>query len=597
MNIQEGVFHILNNYSTEKTMAFKQNDLAIFLRHGIIDIMSNDLPTLKDSQYLLRGSAGAGNWAEIPWICIFNKDITTSAQRGIYIVFLFSSDMEKVYLSFNQGVTFFRDNKLTNQIEGISQLIRELIPREYKQGEFIERIDLNAIGDLGANYQRANILSKVYTKEDFKSSHINIKKDIEAFLKMYDYIYSILPGKDIDGLYENLLKQIQGKTGEGPMPVKEEPDTKVAINPNTMITHINDYIHAKGFIFDQEDISNLYLSLKTKPFVLLAGISGTGKSKLVQLFAQAIGANRSNGRYRLISVKPDWNDGTDLFGYMDINNKYVPGLLTEIVYDANKEENLNKPYIICLDEMNLARVEYYLSDYLSIIESREKTKDGIKTDKIFSEGYFPEANKYSSIYFSDNINIVGTVNMDDTTFSFSEKVLDRANTIEFSKVDLAALDLITRESEPKLLDNSNFETSYLTIKEALLKDRSYVERINNRIIALNNILKEYNAHFGYRVRDEMVFYMLENNTYGILPEDTAFDYQVLQKILPKISGSDHEIKNMLIDLHNYLNIDAQIVDSIDYIETINVEGSRHPKSTKKIKDMLRSCANGYTSFW
>lgn len=364
-----------------------------------------------------------------------------------------------------------------------------------------------------------------------------------------------------------------------------------------MITHINDYIHAKGFIFNQEDISNLYLSLKTKPFVLIAGISGTGKSKIVQLFAEAIGANRSNGRYSLISVKPDWNDGTDLFGYIDINDNYVPGLLTKIIYQANKPENLDKPYIICLDEMNLARVEYYLSDYLSIIETREKTIDGVKTCNIFPTDHFPKGNKYNTICFSDNINILGTVNMDDTTFSFSEKVLDRANTIEFSKVDLSALDFNTREAESKTLDNRNFRTSYLTIKEALQENRTYVQQVNGKVIEINQILEQYNKHFGYRVRDEIVFYMLENHLHGILPEDVAFDYQILQKVLPKISGSDREIKLLLIDLHNYLNMTSQVVDSIDYADMINIEDSKYPKSTKKIKEMLRSYENGYTSFW
>ena len=214
MSIQEGLLRILNNYLPEKRQSFKQNNLAIFLRNDIIDIISNHVPLLREDQYLLKGSAGAGNWAEIPWICIFNKNITNSAQRGIYLVFLFSSDMEKVYLSFNQGYTFYKDNKITNQIGEVSELIRGLIPTEYKQGEFLKAIDLNAVGDLGAGYEMTNILSKVYTKKDLQSSTIDIKKDIEDFLKIYDYIYSILPGKDIDALYKNLLNQVNGNTEE-----------------------------------------------------------------------------------------------------------------------------------------------------------------------------------------------------------------------------------------------------------------------------------------------------------------------------------------------------------------------------------------------
>lgn len=150
------------------------------------------------------------------------------------------------------------------------------------------------------------------------------------------------------------------------------------------------------------------------------------------MFAEAIGAH-----YSLISVKPDWNDNTELFGYKNINNEFVPGQLTRIIQEASKTENLNKPYFVCLDEMNLARVEYYFSEYLSIIESRYfDDSKRLLTDNIFSEGYLPTDNPYKDLTIPENLYIIGTVNMDDTTFAFSRKVLDRVNTIEFSDVRL-----------------------------------------------------------------------------------------------------------------------------------------------------------------
>ncbi|MBZ9607554.1 AAA family ATPase [Clostridium estertheticum] len=369
------------------------------------------------------------------------------------------------------------------------------------------------------------------------------------------------------------------------------------------IKNIEEYVKKKSFIYSNAAICNFYLSLKTKPFVILAGISGTGKSKLVKLFASAIGATSENGQYNIISVKPDWNDSTELFGYKNINDEFVPGKLTEIIFRASKEENINKPYFICLDEMNLARVEYYLSEYLSIIESRELDENNnIKTDRLFSKGYLAEGNEYANLRIPENIYIVGTVNMDDTTFAFSRKVLDRANTIEFSDVDLDALDFSNEECESINVDNDFFKTSFLTIKDALNSDDAFVRQTNSKVKDINEILEQGNKNFGYRVRDEIVFYMLENKINDLLSEDEAFDFQIMQKILPIITGSELVIKDILIKLFNYCNTSGkEVTASLDYIEDCETElksgNIKYKKSAKKILMMLRGYDDGFTSFW
>lgn len=138
------------------------------------------------------------------------------------------------------------------------------------------------------------------------------------------------------------------------------------------------YIAAKGFTFNEGLVENYYLSLKSKPFVILAGTSGTGKTRLVRLFAEAIGATSQNGRYKLVSVRPDWSDSSDLFGHVNLNDKFIPGAIIDFVKQA--ELDSRNPYFLCLDEMNLARVEYYLSDILSIIETREYVDGKVTTD-------------------------------------------------------------------------------------------------------------------------------------------------------------------------------------------------------------------------
>ena len=361
-----------------------------------------------------------------------------------------------------------------------------------------------------------------------------------------------------------------------------------------VLKRINQYINGNGYIYSYEELSNFYLSLKTKPFVILAGISGTGKSKLVRLFAESI-----NAKFKSIPVKPDWNDSTELLGYKNIKDEFVKGELYKVIDEA--KEHLDTPYFVCLDEMNLARVEYYLSEYLSVIESRKFETDKIVTDKLFSESYFENVED-NNISIPENLYIIGTVNMDDTTFSFSRKVLDRANTIEFSEIDLETLDFLTDEAETLVVDNSLLKTQFLNIKDALEIDRTYVEEINEKIVEINNILKPYSKHFGYRVRDEIVFYMLENKLANLLEEDMAFDYQIMQKILPTIIGSDVYIEEILIKLFkictgfNLENKQNYIKEAESVIKNES-EKCRYPKSATKILQMLKGYRDGFVSFW
>ncbi|MGL6186987.1 MAG: McrB family protein [Clostridium chrysemydis] len=383
-----------------------------------------------------------------------------------------------------------------------------------------------------------------------------------------------------------------------------------------LANEINQYLNDSGLNYSKDSLKNFYLSLKSKPFVILAGISGTGKSKLVKLFSDAIGAE-----YNLISVKPDWNDSTELLGYKDLNNKFVKGKLTKIILEASKDENKDKPYFVCLDEMNLARVEYYFSEYLSLIESRKRKDDGsIVTDKIFDS----EDAEYNDLLFPDNLYIVGTVNMDDTTFGFSKKVLDRANTIEFSDVDLT-LDFLNNSGEANEIvgvDNSFLKTNFISLKELIHSneiENKFIEDINNRIIEINNILKVYSRHFAYRVRDEILIYMAENKISNLFLEENselteeeneeisiskAFDYQIMQKILPLISGSDEYTRDILIDLFNYAFDKKErkeyIIDESNYrdkIDGIDLEKAKYKLTAKKLKDMLRGYDNGYATYW
>lgn len=361
------------------------------------------------------------------------------------------------------------------------------------------------------------------------------------------------------------------------------------IIPADIINKVESYIKNQGYNYTYNQLSNLYLSLKTKPFTILAGISGTGKSKIIRLLADSINAD-----YTLISVRPDWNDATEILGYKNLKEQFIKGQLTKTILKA--KENKNKIYFICLDEMNLARVEYYLSDYLSIIESRKKVGKDIITDNIVE---YQENNETIKLHIPDNIYLIGTVNMDDTTFQFSRKVLDRANTIEFSDVDLDNLFFESNEEVESLnVSNDFLKTTYLKTMDIEEEYREYAKEANKKIIEINEILKKSQKQFAYRVRDEILFYLVENKKANLLDEDTAFDYQIMQKILPAINGSEQSVYQVLIDLLNFIfetNDIETVEEAENHLETTTV---KYENSAKKIIYMLKGYQNdGYVSYW
>lgn len=386
--------------------------------------------------------------------------------------------------------------------------------------------------------------------------------------------------KKTDSVYE-----IEIIGGEKEMTVKEK------------INVIKEYIAAKGFNYEGDLIENFYLSLKSKPFVILAGTSGTGKTRLVKLFAEAIGA-----KMKLVPVRPDWSDSSDLFGHTDLSGRFQPGAIIDFIKQA--EWNSDTPYFLCLDEMNLARVEYYLSDFLSVIETRDRKANGeIETDPLVDVDYYKDSDakgKYGRVFIPENLYIVGTVNMDETTFPFSKKVLDRANTIEFSYVNLMSIVGDKKETAAQKLDNSFLKTDYLYLRDC--DDAELIESICFDLEELNQILVKANLHVGYRVRDEISFYLTNNKKADLLSKEAAFDNEIMQKILPRVQGSSAAIKDVLSELFikcagDYTGFSG--ISAYEQMESyIESKECKYPNSAKKIKFMMRRYEeDGFTSYW
>lgn len=537
---------------------------------------------------IVEGSIGKGNWAKIPWLALLDSRITDTTQKGVYVVYLFSEDMSRLYLTLNQGVTEISQKLGTVEARrSLRDKAQEIGVRPDVQAldgfKVGNDIDLATMSPLGLLYVEGTIAYKEYHARDLPDDNV-LERDLCSLLSVY----------------KNYADEI----------AVTDRKSRPPVNYRDTVHSIYEYIKAKGFVFEEDLLFNFFLSLKTKPFVILAGISGTGKTKLIELFAEAVGATNDNGRFELIPVRPDWNDSSDLLGYKNLEGKFQPGALTKVIQRALSD--INNPYFVCLDEMNLARVEYYFSDFLSLLETRRWYKGEIRTNKIFRETDFvfqEDREEFAGLYIPENLYIVGTVNMDETTHPFSKKVLDRANTIEFFEV---ALDNYGGYQEtsyfkgqaffpPEVL-SSVLRSEYCVLSDCLPEKKAIVDEVVNILTKVNDILQPANLHVGYRVRDEISFYMIYNQEFGLMDKDKAFDWQLLQKILPRLQGSSRKIYQALIGLFELCtNVPLESNEgAAEEAENVleNVAVVRWPRSARKIAYMLgRYEEDGFTSFW
>jgi len=343
------------------------------------------------------------------------------------------------------------------------------------------------------------------------------------------------------------------------------------LNEEDLLKHVKKFITARGYYFSDETIANYHICMKTRPFVILAGLSGTGKSKLSQLYAEAIGHTVQNGRYLRLAVRPSWNDDRFLLGYLNsITGEYITEPAVEFVINAEKDrENL---YFFCLDEMNLAHVEYYFSQFLSAMEEENAADRRIYLYSEVAQKRLQAQQKAIDVdriaIVPDNLLFTGTINVDETTQPISDKVIDRANTIEFFNIDLSKVPDRKPTPEPVRVSNSTWNNYRVFQPENTCRPK---------VMEINEILNKSGLGLGYRVLREVELYMA--NSVGLLDANTAFDLQVKQRILPRVRGTA-AILSTLRELIAYMKS-----------HNLNRSGDRLEEMEGRLK------RDGYTSFW
>ncbi|MFL9830008.1 hypothetical protein ABS764_04010 [Flavobacterium sp. ST-87] len=356
-----------------------------------------------------------------------------------------------------------------------------------------------------------------------------------------------------------------------------------------------------SLLFSEKMVSRFIASLTAKPFVILSGLSGSGKTKIAQSFVQWICEN--DFQYKIVPVGADWTNREPLVGYPNgLNpNEYITpdsGVLNLLI-DAEKDES--RPYFLILDEMNLSHVERYFADFLSIMESND-------TIKLYT------GNTRKSLYglsipleigWPKNVFIIGTVNIDETTYMFSPKVLDRANVIEFRITEDEINGFLANPGVPDLSKLKGqgiaMAESFLLIAENLEIDKN--EALAKELVYFFNELKKVGAEFGYRSAAEIMqlvtkLKILEPST----TDDDCLDIAIMQKLLPKLHGSRSKLVKILIALAG-LCIDGMKKEDFEKnfedlckkdFEEIKI---KYPISFEKLIRMYKNVlANGFTSY-
>lgn len=376
---------------------------------------------------------------------------------------------------------------------------------------------------------------------------------------------------------------------------------------------------------------NYITALRTKPFMLLAGISGTGKSRIVRKLAQASitedvqklydPKSIENGfkrwelhkpaNFELVQVKPNWHNSLEVVGYKSniggAHYEFTP--FVEFVVRAWKHQDI--PFFLCLDEMNLAPVEQYFAEFLSAIESRSIENDEYETDPIIKpfidfgdevctqmidhlvgkveaskvipdsiEAKLVDRFKTKGLTLPKNLFVLGTVNMDETTFSFSRKVLDRAMSIVMNDVEY---DKFFRGETENDMAEFNVRTKELLIERpirGLEAEDNGAELVEQYLTAINEKLNNTPFKLGYRAANEALLYVSAAHHFdSSVDVNSALDEFTLMKILSRIEGDKRSIGNLLQDLQQVIN-------------------ESYPASNKKLVQMAETLQNKqFVSYW
>ena len=593
--------NILSNYLRARVKPFGREHA---LWRVFESLSSHFQDRIKDRAALkTKWSVGKGSWAHLPWIAFLDHRETSSTRYGVYPVYLFREDLSGVYLALNQGIATLKEKHGTPESRRIlSERARHFLRDTPAVNalnatgfSFDNKIDLHTDGGVKKDYEASTICYKLYRRGKIPPD-IELLQDLEQLLLIYDEYVEHQPFHETDVTVANVVA--------GP------PASDFQIEP--AVHDVISYIENRGFVYEPWQIAQYITAVRTKPFVILAGITGTGKSKLPALVAEATG-----GESKLVPVRPDWTDSADVLGYTDLEGNFRPGPVLEIAHEA--AANTDQFCTCIIDEMNLARVEQYFPEVLSRIEDRHPQPNGGYRTKPLIWQVPKEADaEWREVVIPANLAIVGTVNMDESTHTFSRKVLDRAFTIELSEVDLARWRPSgTRRRAISTWPVNSWNPIRLQLSELTVPTEAQLSEINRAISALqavNRVLAPAQLQVGYRTRNEVAFYLLHAQQISSAFVDRAgnsvdpLDLALQMKILPRIIGGGDAIKRCVLGLLGWATTGIPLENEDEVSSIIEpweaavrpplIANAKYPRLAARLCLMWqRFAVAGYTSYW
>lgn len=304
--------------------------------------------------------------------------------------------------------------------------------------------------------------------------------------------------------------------------------------------------------YNPTDLTNVHTAFKTGNLVILSGMSGTGKSAIVDAYARALGLRPEDeeSRVLMIPVRPSWNDDADLLGYVDLIHMVYRASDTgfvKLLVEASKKENSNQLYLVCFDEMNLARVEHYFSQFLSILEKpvgkrKLRLYDEQYRGRLYNSAEYPDV-----IELQDNIRFVGTVNIDESTFNFADKVLDRANVIT-----LHVLPFNEWKEHPFTSKAIQEWTSDEYRAISYTEDSVAPTKVKAFLWDFHLLLQHASEAMGIGPRvvkcvEKYLNNLPDNVGEFCIDQRSGLDIQVKQRILTKVRGSAEQVEQLFSD--------------------------------------------------
>lgn len=471
--------------------------------------------------------------------------------------------------------------------------------------------------------------------EEYYWFHSNAKHQGFISVRMDELRENLIMSKKSNTAFitENDLETLNDKAKE----INEAKDKKV-ISTFKSISK-NNY----GLKLDVKDLINFHTSVKTSFLTIVEGISGTGKTQMVNAYADTLGLKKDeDSQFLYVPVRPYWNDDSDLLGTYDyVNKKYVANESGLVDFLIEAEQNPDKLYMVLFDEMNLSRIEHYFSQFLSLLEMDNKSDRKLRLYNESNEDEDSnEENHYpSSITIPDNIRFVGTMNIDESTYSLSDKLIDRTNLIRLTPVKFAGendsesndgtADENDSESSDDTADENDSESNNDTADEndsesnndhtdenvpesngeatdevemikgdyiefkSLIIDTSYFDKEENKTLnkdfdKLNEEISNNipNVGIGWRTYKSIDKFManIAFFDYDEYYQQDAMDYQIAQRILSKVRGTEEMVKDLLGENSEMIGTIKSILEKIKKPE-VKVVGRCDETIKRKNREM------------